>query len=63
MSAPSRPTHRPWEPEALELPLEPPRRSPRAPNQVTVPSVEGDLPVSDDRAERVGSYVVVIDIS
>jgi hypothetical protein len=63
MSAPSRHVDRPWEPEALELPLEMPRRGPRvSPSQVTVPSSDGE-PAPAPGGERAGSYVVVIDIA
>jgi len=62
MSAPSRPTHRPWEPEALELPLESPRPRPRT----FPPFVPNDIEDERDdvaRGDRAGSYVVVIDIA
>jgi hypothetical protein len=62
MSAPARPTHRPWEPEALELPLEPPRRVPPS-YPVIVPSDGEDERDDVARGERAGSYVVVIDIA
>jgi hypothetical protein len=62
MSAPARPVHRPWEPEALELPLEPPRRGPSSYPLVVNNDGEDER---DDvaRGERAGSYVVVIDIA
>jgi hypothetical protein len=61
MSAPPRPDQRPWEPEALELPLD---RRPRPPTHPP-PWLDGDpddARRSGDR-ERPGSHVVVIDIA
>lgn len=62
MSAPSRYPERPWEPEALELPLD---RRPRLPMHPTWPTA-GDGAAEDTRSgdgERAGSHVVVIDIA
>jgi len=62
MSAPSRPDQRPWEPDALELPLD---RRPRVPTHP--PSWHPGDPADDRRrsgdGERAGSHVVVIDIA
>ncbi|MCB9561461.1 MAG: hypothetical protein H6708_13725 [Kofleriaceae bacterium] len=66
MSAPSRPD-RPWEPEALRLPLESPSRRTHRPLH---PSWQGDGDDDgDDERERerererpAGSHVIVIDI-
>ena len=63
MSAPSRHSERPWEPEALELPLD---RRPRPPTYPS-PWQQGDAGAEDNRrsgdGERAGSHVVVIDIA
>jgi hypothetical protein len=63
MSAPSRLNERPWEPEALELPLD---RRPRPTYPSTWPPAE-DAGADDARrsgdGERAGSHVVVIDIA
>lgn len=68
MPAPHRPD-RPWEPEALRLPLEAPQRRTRRP--ASLPSVPVDpagSPASDcdddapSGADLPGSHVVVIDI-
>jgi hypothetical protein len=64
MSAPSRLNERPWEPEALELPLD---RRPRPPTYPTIwPPADAGTPDDARRSgdgERAGSHVVVIDIA
>lgn len=60
MSAPPRSNERPWEPEALELPLD--RRAPTYPT-TWPPSDRGDDARRSGDGERAGSYVVVIDIA
>ena len=73
MSAPPRPTDATWEPQALELPLEPPCRQgiPRLPYwQTVVPDGHPDA-VDDEEDQRSGparegepgSHVIVIDIA
>lgn len=68
MSAPSRLNERPWEPEALELPLDRPPRPPTYPTTWPPASdAEGTLSEDgtrrSDDGERAGSHVVVIDIA
>jgi hypothetical protein len=64
MSAPSRLNDRPWEPEALELPLD---RRPRPAYPTTWPPASDAGTPGDDAPrsgeERAGSHVVVIDIA
>jgi hypothetical protein len=57
MPAPHRP-ERPWEPEALRIPLEAPQRRTRRPDVLDV-----DDEHEDPRPSGPGSHVVVIDIS
>jgi hypothetical protein len=68
MPAPHRPD-RPWEPEALRLPLEAPQRRTRRPASLPpVPVDPAGSPASDcdddapSGADLPGSHVVVIDI-
>jgi hypothetical protein len=77
MPAPHRP-ERPWEPEALRLPLEAPQRRTRRPTYPTHEDsgavrndidLEPDEPDHDEvgdarveRGDRPGSHVIVIDI-
>ena len=63
MSAPPRPTDATWEPQALELPLEPPRRQ----GTTRVPywqiDEEDDPRSGPAREGEPGSHVIVIDIA
>lgn len=61
MSAPLRPNDAAWEPEALELPLEPPVRAPRVPRWQQ-PEADDEQP-APFKESVPGSHVIVIDIA
>jgi hypothetical protein len=62
MSAPLRPNDAAWEPEALELPLEPPVRAPRVPRWQQ-PVEQADDEPTPFKESVPGSHVIVIDIA